>query len=149
MKYFGSRQIAALGLAVFAALFAIIGFGDLGFWDAVNGPGPGFFPGIMAILMLVMCLVVLFQSFRETAAVVYTRDELLIVGCGIGVAVLAFVIGLIPACALFVLWWMKILEKESWKNTLIVLAICMAIAFGVFQEWLGVDFPLGIFEELI
>ena len=69
MKYFGSRQIAALGLAVFAALFAIIGFGDLGFWDAVNGPGPGFFPGIMAILMLVMCLVVLFQSFRETTPV--------------------------------------------------------------------------------
>ena len=149
MKYFGSRQIAALGLAVFAALFAIIGFCDLGFWDAVNGPGPGFFPGIMAILMLVMCLWYLFQSFRETTAVVYTRDELLIVGCGIGVAVLAFVIGLIPACALFVLWWMKILEKASWKNTLIVLAICMRSRSGYFRSGLGVDFPLGIFEELI
>ena len=38
---------------------------------------------------------------------------------------------------------------ESWKNTLIVLDVFMAIGFGVFLEWLGVDFPLGIFEELI
>lgn len=149
MKNFGSRQIAALGLAAFAALFAVVGFSDLGFWDEVNGPGAGFFPAIMAVLMLVMSIVAFLQSFRETGAVEYTRDELLVVGCGIALTVLAFVIGLIPACALFVLWWMKILEKESWKNTIIVLAICMAIAFGVFQEWLGVDFPLGIFEEFV
>ena len=149
MKNFCSRQIAALGLATFAALFAVVGFGDLGFWDEVNGPGPGFFPAIMAVLMLVMSIVAFLQSFRETGAIEYTRDELLVVGCGIALTALAFVIGLIPACALFVLWWMKILEKESWKNTIIVLAICMAIAFGVFQEWLGVDFPLGVFEEFI
>ena len=73
MKNFGSRQIAALGLAVFAALFAIVGFGDLGFWDEVNGPGPGFFPAIMAVLMLVMSIVAFLQSFREAGAIDGTR----------------------------------------------------------------------------
>ena len=89
MKNFGSRQIAALGLATFAALFAVVGFGDLGFWDEVNGPGPGFFPAIMAVLMLVMSIVAFLQSFRETGAIEYTRDELLVVGCGIALTALA------------------------------------------------------------
>ena len=145
MRRFGSRQAVALALAAFSTLFAVIGM-QLGFIDAVDGPGPGFFPVIMATVMFVMCIVCLLRSFGEKQEVRYTKDELLVVGGGAALVVLAFIIGLIPACIVFILWWMKVLQKESWKNTVIVLTICMGIAFGVFQEWLGVEFPLGVFD---
>ena len=145
MKRFGSRQAAALALGAFSALFAAVGM-QLGFMDPVDGPGPGFFPVIMAAVMFVMCVVCLIRSFGETREVKYTKDELLVIGGGTALVVLAFFIGLIPACVAFILWWMKVLQKESWKNTAIVLVICMGIAFGVFQEWLGVEFPLGVLD---
>ena len=83
MKKFGSRQIVTLVLAAIAAVFAIIGFTQLGFWDAADGPKPGFFPGIMATVMFVICVISFIQSFSENDKVVYEKDELLIIGCGI------------------------------------------------------------------
>ena len=149
MKKFGSRQIVTLVLAAIAAVFAIIGFTQLGFWDAADGPKPGFFPGIMATVMFVICVISFIQSFSENDKVVYEKDELLIIGCGAGIIAASYIIGLIPAMAVFVLVWMKVIEKAPWKATIIVLAISMAIAIGVFQVWLQVQFPLGLFERFM
>lgn len=148
MRWIGSRQLVALALIIFSTLFLVVGW-QLGFMDLVDGPGAGFFPVIMSVVMLAASLVCLLRSFGETQAVVYTKDELLVIGGGLAVALLSFIIGLIPACIVFILWWMRAVQRESLKNTVIILSICMGIAFGVFQEWLGVEFPLGIFEEWI
>ena len=37
----------------------------------------------------------------------------------------------------------------NWRDTLIVLAVCMAITLGVFWAWLGVQFPWGVFENFM
>lgn len=146
MKRFGTRQIVTIALGAIAAVFAVLGFTQLGFWDPVDGPKPGFFPGIMSTVMFVICIISFIQSFSETDEVKYEKDELLIIGCGAGIIAAAFIIGLIPACGLFVLLWMKVIEKAPWKDTIIVFLISMAIAIGVFQIWLQVQFPLGLFE---
>ena len=148
MKKFGQKQIVTIILAVVAAVFAVIGFTQLGFWDPIDGPKPGFFPGIMATVMFAVCIIALIQSFKDESKTRYTADEFLIIGCGAGIIALSFIIGLLPACFLFVLLWMKVIEKAPWKDTLIVLLICAAIAIGVFQMWLGIRFPLGLLENL-
>ena len=60
-----------------------------------------------------------------------------------GATVLTFVV------FLFVILWLKVFEKTGWKETLIVLAVCMAISIGVFRLWLGVHFPMGLFEAFL
>ena len=59
-----------------------------------------------------------------------------------------FIIGLVPSILLFVLVWMRLIEKSGWKETILVMAISAAIAVGVFQLWLGIRLPMGIFENL-
>lgn len=149
MKKFGSKQIVTILLAAVAILFMVVGLTQLGFWDPVNGPMPGFFPSIMATVMLLMCILSFIQSFKEEGEVKYEKDELLVIAGGAGIIAGSFIIGLLPSCYVFIVLWLKVFEKSSWKATLIVLAVCMAISIGVFRIWLGVHFPMGLLENLM
>ena len=149
MKKIGTKQIVPLVLAAVAVVFAVIGFTQLGFWKDVDGPQPGFFPAIMAIVMFLASIASFFQSLKEEKAAKYERDEMMVIAGGAGIIAGSFVIGLLPSCYLFVILWLKVFEKTGWKETLIVLAVCMAISIGVFRLWLGVHFPMGLFEAFL
>lgn len=149
MKKFGSKQILPLALAAFAVLFAVVGFTQLGFWHSVDGPQPGFFPAIMAIVMFLASIASFFQSLKSDKGANYEKDELLVIAGGAGIIVGSMIIGLLPSCYLFVVLWLRVYEKSSWKATLIVLAVCMAISIGVFRIWLGVHFPMGLLENFL
>ena len=56
---------------------------------------------------------------------------------------------MIPAIILYVILWLRVVEKTPWKQTLIVLATIMAIVYGVFVVWLGVPFPQGFILEAL
>lgn len=146
MKKISTKQIVPLALAVCAVVFAVIGINQLGFWEHVDGPMPGFFPTIIAVVMFLASIVSFFQSLKDEKAPRYEKDELLVVAGGAGIIAGTFIIGLLPSCYLFVVLWLKVLEKSSWKGTLTVLAVCVAISIGVFRLWLGVHFPMGLFE---
>lgn len=149
MKKIGTKQIVPLVLAAFAVVFAVIGITHLGFWEHVDGPMPGFFPTIMAAVMFLASIASFFQSLKDEKAARYEKDELLVIAGGAGIIAGTFVIGLLPSCYLFVILWLKVFEKSSWKETLIVLAVCAAISIGVFRLWLGVHFPMGLFEAFL
>lgn len=149
MKKIGTKQIVPLVLSVFAVVFAVVGFTQLGFWKGADGPQPGFFPAIMAIVMFLASIASFFQSLKDEKRAVYHKDELMVIAGGAGIIAGTFIIGLLPSCYLFVVLWLKVFEKSGWKETLIVLAVCMAISIGVFRLWLGVHFPMGLFEAFL
>ena len=149
MKRIGTKQIVPLVLAVFAVVFAVIGFAQLGFWSHVDGPQPGFFPAIMAIVMFLTSIVSFFQSLKDKEAARYERNELLVIAGGAGIIVGSYIIGLLPSCYLFIILWLKVFEHTSWKDTVIVLAVCVAISVGVFRLWLGVYFPRGLLDYIL
>ena len=149
MKRIGTKQIVPLVLAVFAVVFAVIGFAQLGFWSHVDGPQPGFFPAIMAIVMFLTSIVSFFQSLKDKEAAGYERNELLVIAGGAAIIVGSYIIGLLPSCYLFIVLWLKVFEHTSWKDTVIVLAVCVAISVGVFRLWLGVYFPMGLLDYIL
>ena len=149
MKRIGTKQIVPLVLAVFAVVFAVIGFAQLGFWSHVDGPQPGFFPAIMAIVMFLTSIVSFFQSLKDKEAARYERNELLVIEGGAGIIVGSYIIGLLPTCYLVIILWLKVFEHTSWKDTVIVLAVCVAISVGVFRLWLGVYFPMGLLDYIL
>lgn len=146
---FGSKQITPLALAAFALVFGYIGFVHLGFWDHVEGPKPGFFPFIISVLMFVMSLASYFLSLADEKKAVYNKDELMVIAGTLGILILSQLIGLLPACYLFIVLWLRLFEKTGWKQTILVLLVCMAISIGVFQLWLGVYFPMGLLGNLL
>lgn len=149
MKKVTIRQLLPIIMALFGSIFAIVGFFQLGFWNKVDGPMPGFFPSIMAIVMVVTSILALFQSWKEDKKTEYKKEEILVIAAGVGIFAVTFLIGLLPTIFLYVVLWLKLFEKESWKNTLIVLGVAAAISIGVFYIWLGVQFPLGLFEYIM
>ena len=149
MKKIGMKQILPLILAGIAVVFAGIGFTQLGFWHKVDGPQPGFFPTIMATVMFLTSILSFVQSLKEEGRPKYHRDELMVIASGAGIIAAAFIIGLLPSCLLYIILWLRFFEKTPWKSTLTVAAVIMVIAVGVFQVWLGIQFPMGIFEAMM
>lgn len=151
MKKFGTKQLVPVLTAIMGVVYAYVGFTKLGFWDtsAGDGPMPGFFPSIIAIVMVITSIMALIQSLKETEKAVYHKDEIRVILCGCGIFIGSFIIGLLPMCYLLVIVWLRLFEKETWKNTLIVTAVIAAITLGVFYFWLGVQFPMGLFEYIL
>lgn len=149
MKSIGTKQLVPIITALIGVIFLAVGITQLGFWDGVNGPRPGFFPSIMAVVIVLSSLLALKQSFAEGERAEYKRDEGMFILAAIGIFAAVFVIGLIPACLVFVILWLKIFEKADWKDTIIVTLVVAAIAVGVFGIWLGIQFPIGIFGYIL
>lgn len=149
MKKIGMKQMVPIIFAGIAVIFAYIGITQLGFWHDVDGPQPGFFPTIMAIVMFLTSLLSLVQSLKESGELKFHRDELMVIASGAGIIAATYIIGLLPSCFIYILIWLRVFEKTPWKSTITVAVVIMAIAIGVFQVWLGVQFPMGIFEAMM
>ena len=145
------RTQAAIPLttAILALVFLVVGVTDYGFWS--NQPTPGFFPIIIAAVLLVTSLVCLFQTFttKDVKEVRYNRNELLVILGGAGIILGTYLIGLVASCLVYIFLWLKFIERAPWKVVITTELIIAAIALGVFTGWLQVRFPIGLLGDLI
>lgn len=149
MKKFGTRQILPLVIAAVAGVFIYSGLSKFGFWNASKGPTAAFVPTIVCALLILLCVIDFVKSLKDTKVVKYYKDEFLMIATGLVLLGAIQVIGMLPALAIFVVLWLKIMEKAPWKDVIIILAIVMAIVIGVFVLWLKVRFPAGIIFDML
>ncbi|MFA7125519.1 MAG: tripartite tricarboxylate transporter TctB family protein [Sphaerochaetaceae bacterium] len=145
---FGSKQLIPIVFAAFAMLFLWLGIAKYGFWDQYKGPMPGFMPIVISIALFVCSVLGFVFSFTEKSPS-WPIENWYVVFSGVAIIAATYLIGLLPSLAMYVLLWLKWYEKCSWKTTLIVFAVVMAIVIGAFVLWLGVPFPKGILYNLI
>lgn len=148
MKRIHSKHIIPLCTAVVASVFIYLGVGQFGFWQNGRGPMPGFVPTIIASILLLISLLAFIQAFREQPPA-YPAENFMAVLGGAALIGMTMLIGMIPSIAVYVVLWLKVYEKSTWKQTLTVLAVIMAIVLGVFVAWLGVPFPNGMIFDAI
>lgn len=144
MKRLNSKQIIPICTGIFGLIFIYVGFTKLGFWD--NEPKPGFFPSIIAIVLVLASLIAFLQNLKEKEGTKYNKDEFLVIIGTLSIILGSFVLGLIPMVFLYLTLWLKFIEKSSWKAILIINIIMAIIVIGIFALWLQVRFPWGIFE---
>lgn len=145
MKKFGSKQLIPIVTAIIGVVFAYIGFTQLGFWD--KEPKPGFFPSIIAVVMVIASIAAFFQTLKEEGQPEYNKNELSVILGGFSIILGSFLVGMIPMLFLYVLFWLKVVEKDvPWKHVVIIELIIAAIVLGVFAGWLQVQFPWGLFD---
>ncbi len=147
MKDLSSKQLIPILTALLGAIFIYVGIFHLGFWD--KKPLPGFFPIIIATVMVVASIAAFFQTLKEEDKPNYNKDELSVILGALTIIAGTFIVGLIPMIILYILYWLKIIEKAPWKDMMIIMAIIMFIVFGVFVSWLQIQFPWGLFEMLM
>lgn len=111
---------------------------------AFNEPGPGAWPLVLAVVIMVLSIVLFIRGKLHTDTEKFSKSSLLPV---IGVATLVafwFLVPLIgfeiPAC-LLVFAWLRFLGKESWRVSLIGTVATVAAFYLIFVQALGVPVP--------
>ena len=133
---------------IVAIVWLFLGNVQYGYWDPVRGPLPGLVPSIMAAALLLVSILGIIKSLKEKDEPDRLENWTIMIAAFAAFA-LVFLVGMIPSLLLFVLVWMRFYEKESWKNTIIVLCLSFGIVYGVFIAWLGVPFPRGAIYNFI
>ena len=146
---FGIKQIMPLAVAALCVVFLYTGLTKFGFWDATSGPPPAFVPTLISVVLFIICILGFITSFKDKKESKFHKEEFLVIGAAILIIAATFLIGLLPSLAVFLVLWLKLVEKTPWKMTIIILAVVMAIVIGVFVLWLGVPFPEGLIMDLI
>ena len=148
-KKINLRTVIPLATIVFSLVFIIVGLKDYGFWK--GQPTPGFFPIIIAVVLLVSSIACFLQIARDrdSETVRYNRNELMVMLGAAAIILCTFLIGLVPSCLIYIFLWLKLVEHASWKVIVIIELIMAAIILGVFTFWLQIRFPMGLLLDMI
>lgn len=148
MNKLNTKTLLPIGTSLLSILFIYFGIVEYGIWDEKRGPLGGFFPVIISVVLLLVSVLAIVQSFKEDK-VVYEKENWLPVGGMIAMIVAAYIIGMVPSVLIYLVLWLRIIEKSSWKQTLIVTGIVGTIVYGVFVLWLNIPFPQGMILDAI
>ena len=148
-KKINLRTVIPLATIVFSLVYIIVGLKDYGFWK--GQPTPGFFPIIIAVVLLVSSIACFLQIARDrdSETVRYNRNELMVMLGAAAIILCTFLIGLVPSCLIYIFLWLKFVEHASWKVIVIIELIMAAIILGVFTFWLQIRFPMGLLLDMI
>lgn len=141
-------QIIPIGGILISIVFIYLGFTKYGFWDPFKGPRPGFFPIIISVAMLVASVAALVFSFKEENPA-WPKENWLLPLCVLVLFATTHVFGMILSLLVFVVLWLRIFEKCTWKTTIVFSVVLMAIVISVFSLWLKIPFPNGIIYDAI
>jgi Tripartite tricarboxylate transporter TctB family len=147
--------------AVVAVLLAILGAvviveaRRLGAGWTTDGPGAGYFPFYIGLILLGCSLGILYQSTlgkkRDTDAFV-DREQLgrvasVLIPAAIYVLVTVF-LGLYVASAIYIALFMVVLGKYSWLKSVLTGVVVVAFFFLMFEVWFKVPLYKGKLEPL-
>jgi len=134
--------------SLMAILWIVLGLKQYGFWDEFKGPRTGFFPTIIAIAMLAISIFAIVTSGKAEKPKFEKENWMAALGL-LAMVLMSYVIGMELSILLFMILWLRIYEKCSWKTTIITTAVVMAIVVGAFRLWLQINFPLGLFGLIL
>ncbi|MDA1237813.1 MAG: tripartite tricarboxylate transporter TctB family protein, partial [Proteobacteria bacterium] len=103
-------------------------FDNIGFIDG-EGPGSGFWPFWLSLVMFICCLWIAYNWYKRTSPPSQSEKTFLdatgvrlvleVSGGLIGFLLLIFVVGFYAAMFVFLIYYIKILGKHRWKTTLL------------------------------
>jgi len=139
------RVAFSLAILCFAALYTSLAFGDLAFLSSAGRLGPAFFPRIIGVGLLVICLYNLYFDLKrrhEDGGVSEFWGITLVVALLSG----AFVVGLevlggLVATALFMIVSLSILNRRQWVANLVLSAVLPVGIYFLFRVWLKAAWP--------
>lgn len=139
-------RLAGLAFATFGVLVGVRAVGlDVGGWRT---PGPGFFPLLVGVATSVLGTAL---AFSRTAPSLKGdplntgRRKLLGAGVLLEGYVLGFDrLGFVPVTFVFILVWLRVVERSSWREATLVAAAAAIAMYAVFIRWLAIPLPAGI-----
>jgi hypothetical protein len=143
-------RIGAILLLLFGVWFAAVALRNYTYWGA-TGPGSGFFPFWLGLVMAVLAALLLVRAVREAEPGPDWAPRGRGLGRFLGVlgGSVAFValmpwVGMALGTVLFLIGILRFLEGHSWAATISVALATAVTNWAVFTWWLRVPFPTGV-----
>ena len=132
---------AILCLAVFYTYWA---FAELSFWSSAGRLGPGFFPRIIGLALIVGCLLTLAGDLKKREAFAlssYWRITLVVAGLSGAFILVLNVLGGPLAMVVYMLVTLSVLNRgKTVQNLAISVGFPLAL-FLLFDRWLNASIP--------
>jgi hypothetical protein len=123
----------------------------LGIGWGTSGPGSGFFPFWLALIMLGTCLAITVQAVRAAAGRVFvTRAAagpvLAVLAPAVAMVIATQVIGLYVASAFYLGLYMRAVGRHAWPTAVGLAVAIPLVTFLIFERWFLVPMPKGPLE---
>lgn len=135
-------RLLAIGLFIFAVYCIYQGFFNYGFWEN-NTPGGGFLPAIGGIILAIASLNIIIVNNNKHTPI--TTNVILAILASMIMVFLIEYLGMILILALFMIAWLKLVEKYSLLRSFMYGGTTTIIIYLVFKVALNVPLPEGIF----
>jgi hypothetical protein len=136
------QRVGALAFLTIGAVAAFLAYGyGLG---SLREPGPGLWPFLVSLLVVVLSAVLLVVGRRLHDAEAFTRSSLLPAGGLLTFVALGFllpVIGFEIPALLLCAFWLRFLGGESWRSTVVVSVVTVAAFYVLFLYGLRIPLP--------
>jgi putative tricarboxylic transport membrane protein len=130
-----------------AVLYTYWAFAELSFLSSAGRLGPGFFPRIIGLLLIVACLLTLAGDLkrREGGALSsYWRITLLIAGLSGAFILVLNLLGGLLGMAGYMLATLSVLNRGRMLQN-VVISVCLPLVlFLLFDVWLNASMPPGL-----
>ena len=124
----------------------------------MEGPRPGFFPFVMALLVVVVCVMVIRQAVKGNPSGKGTTPfvpagamkpvlTVLIPACGM--VLLTEVVGLYIAAIIYLTAYIRIVGGYRWRTVLLVSVLIPLFSYWLFDKVFLIPMPMGMFGAQI
>ena len=142
-------------LVIIMGSTVIYGSRKLGSEWTSDGPGAGYFPFYIGLILVISGVGVLYQALAgkvKNTEVFVDRESLgrvlsVLVPAAVYVAAIQF-IGIYVASAIYIALFMIILGKYSWLKSVIIALAVNAVFFMMFEVWFKVPLHKGALDPL-
>jgi putative tricarboxylic transport membrane protein len=135
---------AILALALFYTYWA---FAELSFWSSAGRLGPGFFPRIIGVALIAVCVLTLAGDLRKhegTAVSSYWRITLVVAGLSGAFVLVLNLLGGPLAMVVYMLATLSVLNRgKTVQNVAVSIGFPLAL-FLLFDVWLRASMPPGV-----
>ena len=133
--------LVTIGIVIMGLFWAAFGIFKYGIW-VNNGPGGGFFAAVAGIGI--------YEFFFSPVSAKPIGGRSLWPAAAMALAILCIpLLGMVLSMSLFILLWILLVEKKSWKQSIFTGVGAGVALYLLFGLWLKVPFPQGMFLEML
>lgn len=133
-------------LLLLAGGYSYVAFADLSYLSSAGRLGPGFFPRIIGVALVVLCAwslgAELRRGARERLSEHWRAAAVLALLSGLFVAALDVLGGLLAMSAYFAAALLYLNRRRHWQNALLAVLLPLGI-YLLFKVWLNAAVPRG------
>lgn len=149
----GTGWIASKVPLLFVVAVALVFHGQSDDLDvgSLTEPGPGFWPRVLVIALILSSILGLCVDLKDGIESFEVANTFRVVAGFAALCVFVFVFkstGMILAGMVFLVLWLRGLNGESWRLSVVIAVVAPILTYLLFVEALGVRFPEDLVASL-